>query len=558
MKRFSTALISIVLVFCATFSLSACNTKQTDKISTDPKELNVKIYSGGYGTTYISELEKKFEALYEEEGYKINILAPRNDLTSTNVYQDIYSDSGVDVYFATGTNARDAVAGSYGVCFADVTESVLNAKPIKFDGTEEETTVKSKINTEIVDDLIAYDGKYYALPYATSAGGIAVNKKILDEYELELPKTSDELFGAARVIMEHAAQDLSAFPFTYSTSGNYYFSSLMFYWMIQYGGKDEYDRFWSMLNADGSEMGLDAYKVFDTDSVREMFTALYEFYDYNMAAPGSTSQDFTGAQAQIMRGKAVFYSVGDFMFNEEYNRFPNNRNDITFIKTPVISALGRKLFGSGGGNSYNFSDEKSEQLLRAIIDGADEGKEIAEIKTAVDTEFSANISADDILEVCKARGFYTNNMGAHAFISEKSDKKDIAALFLRMCASEDGGALFARESRTGSPFAPAAGADSEYEWVRSARAIPNEKYAEPFTFRVSGYREKLGLTGYFPPLGSFPPNNLLEDRVTVYNDTTYAVVKERSVYADAAKTKVDSLVDEAKRNLETGIWKPVA
>ena len=347
MKRISTVLMCIVLGVCAAFTLGGCNAAK-DNIVSDPKVLNVKIYRGGYGTTYISKLKEKFETLYADEGYELNILAPDPDMVATNVYQSIYSDSGIDVYFSTGTNARDAVAGSYGVCFADITESVLNKAPIKFDGTEESGTVLGKLNADMVNATISHDGKYYAIPYAEGLGGLAVNKKVLDRFELELPKTSEELFAIAHEIMKHANEE-SVRPFTYSTSGNYYFSSLICYWMKQYGGTEEYEQFWSMQNADGSDMGLESYKVFDTDAVREMFAALYEFYDQAMAAPGSLAQNFMSAQAQIMEGNAVFYSVGDWMFNEEVADFSDKLNDITFIKVPVISALGTKLFGTGGG-----------------------------------------------------------------------------------------------------------------------------------------------------------------------------------------------------------------
>lgn len=524
-----------------------------ENITADPTTLNVRIFKGGRGTTYMDALKEKFETLYEKEGYKINVLAPRSDLSSTNVYQDVYSNSGVDVYFAENIVARSMVTGEYGQSAADITESVLKQKPIKFDGTEEEKTVSEKIDLSTFEAKIEYNGKYYGIPYASSISGLIVNKKVLDGYNLQLPKTSNELFDTAHAIMKHAKKDF-VYPFTYSTSNNMYINGITFAWMAQYD-KEEYNQFFSMLNEDGTEMEKESYKVFGTDAVKATMTSLYEYYDYNMAAFGCNAQDYTSAQAQIMRGEAVFYAGGDYFFNEEYNRFPNNRNDIAYIKMPVISALGTKLFGSG--TDYNFDDAKCEKVLRAIIDGADENKEAAQIRADLAATYG-EIDEKDVLEVCTARGVAKDSSsGSVALISEKSTKKDLAALFLRFCASTDAGTVFAQETNSNSPFALGAHTDSEYGFVSEVSNAYANRYFNRVTTDLKGYRERLDLTIYFPQMSSNYLNSIVADKVPYSTIKRLPWKKIKRSMQTAAEKRVQALVKDAKDNLDAERWAPL-
>ena len=87
---------------------------------------------------------------------------------------------------------------------------------------------------------------------------------------------------------------------------------------------------------------------------------------------------------------------------------------------------------------------------------SDEGKEVNEIKAAIVSEFSYNLSEESILTVCKARGVY-NNRGVetgNAYLAKGiSDiHKDIASKFLRMLASDDFSKMYFSTSRCFSPY----------------------------------------------------------------------------------------------------------
>ncbi len=557
MKKRFLSIISAVLVFItALVSLTACGKDPSPGIVDDENTINVRIRNAGYGKTYVEELAKQFNKTFESQGYKVNVLPPREDLNGENVLRNIYSDSGIDVYFTDLLTAENLAAHKdYGQSAADITDSVWNKKPIKADGTEEELTVAEKL-AYTDTDLLKYGGKVYGLPYSSSFGVLAVNKKVLNSYGLELPRTTDEMFYCFDKIMEKAL-DTGVFPVTYSLNSNNYTMATLNPWIAQYNGVEEYNSFWSFQDFDGNDLGKDSYKVFQYDSVRVALEVMYRFADYNIAAYGSGSQEFKAAQAQLMKGTAVFYSVGDWMFNEEYYGFPDNRNDVTCINAPMVSALGKKLFGSG--TKYGLDDEKADDVFSCIIKHCDEALTAEQIKPLVDNELSVNIDVNDVTVVCERRGIVRGSTFPGLIISEKSKKKDISALFLRFCASNDGGKIFTVEARTTSPYSRGEKIESEYEWVKAQSVIASNPYYKEIVSTDSGwgYRTKLGVYGIFPSPcmeNAVILIDILKEKITKFSDDTLKIIKDDSIYKNAAAAKIAYMTDAARTQLETGKW----
>ena len=554
-KRWILKAVALLLAAATVFSASACGGKG-ENISSDENTLNVKIRSAGYGTTYIQKLKERFEKTFAEEGYKINILAPDADLVSTNLYRDIYSDSGIDLYYTSDVTAQDGVAGEFGGLFEDISD-VFSKPAVKFDGTEESETIVSKLDEGLYNSFM-YEGKYYMMPFAYGTNGFAVNKKVLDDYGIDIPRTTNEMFAAADVIMKDAS-DTAVYPFTYSLSGNFYYTGAVAQWMAQYGGMKEFKEFtsFSVDNGDGTftDMTEDCYEVFATDSVYEMFKVLFKMYDPNMAALGSGQQDINGAQAQIMKGTAVFYSVGDYFLNEERKRFEKYVDDVTFMNVPVISALGVKLFGKD--SAYGFDDDKCDKILSAVIEHTDAGKSAEEIKALVDGEYSASLDILDVQTVMERRGYFRASTNAAIVISAKSTKKELAKTFLRFAASREAGELFAEEAFTASPWAKDVFTDSDNEYLRSVAAILAHPTAQPYLTESTGYKKKMGLSGLFPAgTREIMTVDIYEKTITKYDDNLNIIATDE-VYARAAKEFADNIYAKSKEAVEKGQWKPL-
>ncbi|MBQ7368616.1 MAG: extracellular solute-binding protein [Clostridia bacterium] len=532
--------------------LSACGGRGSEgeeSVVADGKTVNVRISKAGYGTNYIYKMKEKFEQTYADEGYKINVLVPLSGLGETYPYQQIYSDAGIDLFFV-GQEFTKSYFDEYGMVFADISETVFAQSPIKFDGTTEDCTVASKI-----DDLQyanTYEGKYYGLPYALTVEGLAVNTRVLGEFDLEIPRTTNELFACVEAIMSEV-NETGVYPFTYYMNSGQNVSMYHNAWLAQMRGYDGMKEFWSMQDAKTGENLEKPYEVFDED-FEKILTEFIRIMDYNTAAYGATTQDFKTSQNQFMQGDAVFYPIGDWAYNEEKIRNESKLDDVTIVRFPVISALGTKMFGEG--TKYGYTAEKCEQILCTVIDGVDANKEAATIKAEADAALSVSLDEADVLELCKRVALISGNSDpVSAVISAKSEVQDIAALFLRMCASDDGASLIAHETLTANPFDRDALFDYDSAWHQSTSKRLANRYMKQTPRLASGYRRQLGLTAFTPYTGDRTGTKVLELELTRYDDYKLTPVKDVSIYATAAKTLAETIYTNAKNAWENGQWK---
>ena len=554
--------LSMVMATVMAGGLSACF-GGGDEINTDSTVLNVKIRKAGYGTEYIEVVADAFEEAFKDKGYEINVLAPREDLTGTTVLRDIWSNSGIDVYFTSDLEARTGVTGEFGQMISNMTDNIYKKPAIKLDGTEETETIEAKLAGYDFPSTI-YNDQYYGMPFALGFGGLAVNKKVLDQFELELPRTTNELWHCAKVIMEQAkAGETKARPFTYALSDNNYAMSLVNPWLGQYEGYDSFNEFWSFQkkveNEDGTvtytDMTTDAYEVFHKQGVYELYEATYQMYDWQMSAAGSGSHDLSSAQAKIMKGEAVFYSVGDWMFNEEAKKFPKYLNDVTFINIPMLSSVGTLVFGDNG-----FDAATCEQILTSIIKYADQHMAAETIKSTVESELSVTLDLEDVVSICERRGYVKDSSGAMAIISQKSEKKELAETFLRFCASTEVATLMSKSMQTGSPFAVGVNNDSQYPYLQATSKIAANPYFKQLISVNQGYRARLGPAGMFPSEGDIFVNKIYDAQITTY-DASLNRTGSDELYKNAAYKTVERIYNDAKTNIEKGLannggWKP--
>lgn len=550
MKKFLALFLSVFMLITVWLTTSGCASK--DGIIDDKNTLNIRIRKAGYGTTYISALADQFEKTFESQGYKVNILPAQEDLVSDKVGREIYSGSKIDLFFADSFLPEFLEEGDYGIIGSDLTESVWSKKAIKFDGTEEEQTIAEKLSVFDTQGWF-YNSKIRGLPYACSIGGLAVNTKVLEDYGLETPRTTDELFQCAEEIMKHAAED-EIYPFTYAFQDNLYINRVAAPWIAQYNGIEEFNEFFSWSKADGTAMGADSYKVFGYESVRKMLEVVYQFYDWRMMSFGSDSHDVSAAQGQIMKGEAVFYAVGDWMFQEECAKYPQYLNDVTLIPAPMISALGEKMFGEG--SSYGFNKEKADDVLSLISKYAMQGKLAADIKPLVDEELSVNIALDDVVTVCERRGMVSNSMNIGVIVNANSEKQELAATFMRFIASTEAGTLFAKEAKTQSPFSFKEEMPSTEPWFDGVESILSNPYYKQLRNSQNGFKADCGITSYFPTLNHIFVIDINEDNISKY-DKDLKIIASNDVYKTAANALCDKMMTDAKAKLDNGDWKPV-
>ncbi len=558
-KRIAVSALALLTVGAA---FPACGPKKGSEPVKDPKTINVKLLTAGYGTSWLQELEAKFEAAYEAEGYQVNILAPSSDVRGTTVLSELamgYDTMSIDLY-VTG-DIQSAAVGTQndykkGTALVEETEElVYNQKPIRFDRTEEDVKVKDKLSgnmNEWLQDLTSYnsDKKYYGVPYVASSAGLVVNTKKLAKYGYtEAPRTSQEIIDMGTDIYlgndangNKGSDQTDVYPFTYfnnpNNAGGYGIT-----WMYSMIAQYDYETFMQLLEwtkAEGDtrvEMELDGYKVYQHDAVKQALEFMYFVYDPILASSGSTNQTMDAGQASIMKsGGAVFMANGDWMLNEVRLSYKNTLGDIDFVNYPVNSYIGKEEFGKG--SALNLSDADADKLLSYIIKLVDENKEISAIIEDVKTNKNYDVSEASVKRVAEARGLnYSRGIESQCFIPKGSTKKDIAALFLRMMASDDAAELFAKEANGTSAFAKGVNQYTTHNFVKHASEIAVNRYAKPYRWFTGGLRKRMMKGSMFCEGGSDILTKIYLARGNTMFSTEASELlkgKDFSVYTDAA------------------------
>ena len=556
-KAAKVATVCMALAMASSMVLSTAACQATEELIKDGKTINVKIYSAGYGTDYIYALQEKFEAAFADEGYKLNIFTPLAGFSNEKVLQDIASGAGADVYFSTMVTEELLKQEAYQNTIADVTELVYSQKPIGFNGEE----IGDKTIKQIMDeDTYGYcdyklsDGTHISIPYQQGCRGLAVNLSVLAKYNLEVPKTSKEFFHCYDVIMAQAA-DTGVFPITHVGKSNNYPCSFTNGWLAQYEGYDWYQKYFTFENDDGSNMTDEQImEMYDAEGISVMLENMYHALDQNCGTYGSRSQDETKALAKLFNGSCAFMMHGDFLLAQTYYDYNDaQRANLAFVNVPVLSELGVKVFGSG--TSYNKSEADCDKILRAIIDEVDLNKDLAAIKSTVDAKFSMDFNINDIARIAEARGLvYTESIHGGIYINARSEIKDIAALLVRFCASEEAGELMSAKMYSSNPFCKTYD-KNRYEWVNSARAIMSNRYMNGLDPTARGYKAELAATKdtefskIFPYTGTYVNTKIIANNVTMYDAQTLVKKGTEQLYATAAQTMADAIYNDAANRL---------
>lgn len=474
-------------------------------IVTDPKTINVRLYKRGFGDEFIYELRDKFEALYANEGYKMNVLTPSPDNGGAAMVQEMYSDKsgGVDLYII-GDVTPNMVSelGEYGEVATDIEELVYNKPSIDYSGVEGKT-VKELINPDLEQFLRADNGKMYGFAWAQASAGLVVNIQKLKRYGInELPRTSKEFLADCRTIYEKTSDGkTTTLPLTY-TIGNTGYSDCAFYQWFAQLGIDKFNEFvrFQTKDGDGWKDMTSITALFEDEDLYESILEAYRFMDPYLAAKGSITQDLDQAQQKMvdngLPNDAVFMFNGDWFLNEIKQNFPTTLDQFNFINVPVISKVGKNVFCK---EPYNKNEEEADALLSYTCKLIDENKSTTDIKADLKTNKGIEISDADLKVICDARGLsYARGPEHLAFIPKKTEKQEIAALALRMMASNDYARTFMTTSNCSTPYATDIKDLSDNTFVNQARDICTNQYFRGVRAYIRGKRASVQMNTFFP------------------------------------------------------------
>ncbi len=429
MKKTICCLMALLTVG-STVGFAACGGGVGGGKGNDSGTLQIQVMDKGYGYKWLEDLAAEFKKDHPEADVKIT---PAYDST---VYETEMKSgrATTDLYFSTDSMMKYqynpiTIGGTKYDCLFESLSDVYAATP-----AGESKTIGDKMNAQFKEyfTVTRTDGtqNVYAFPFATGATGIVINNDVW-EASWKMPNTTDELFALCNTI-----KGAGKTPFIHSLGSTYY-NYLWETFAMQYESRETMNKFWDGYAPNGEQysnkiMTYDGFK--QANLVMETFLKPsngYQHEDSNEILFANAQTNFLNASQKI----AMMYN-GDWILNESKKSGGSGSENVSFMKTPVISALGTKL---------GITDAE----LSAIIDYVDGTTTTAPTFTST----AGKTNEEVIAAVRDSRNVTVANGCFHAaFIPVYSNAKDLAKDFLKLMASDKGLKIYAQSFGYTLPF----------------------------------------------------------------------------------------------------------
>ena len=170
-------------------------------------------------------------------------------------------------------------------------------------------------------------GKFYAVPESVTAIQFFYNKRLFDQYGLQVPKTVEELFAVSDALKSHAVA-----PFAVTGTFNYYMQMYMDYLLLRHSDAQ------GVINAIGGKTvpAADRTTFAKLTGVNEAAKDLEHMVKGGYFMNGFRSTDFTAAQLAFFQGKAGMILMGSWLSSEMSDSIPSGFELGTF-PFPTVS-----------------------------------------------------------------------------------------------------------------------------------------------------------------------------------------------------------------------------
>lgn len=421
--------VAIVVVSC----ISLFTRRGSDGIE---GELNVKVFQGGFGTDYLTNVTEEMER--QNPNLTINVTPDPlrdkilGDLTASRDLQKY------DIYFVDFSMAFDFAKTPYYIpeeehFLVDITD-VYNYK-----WAGEERSIGEKMQ-ESFREYLKIDDSYYFISWGVCAYGLLYNTEYISDEEL--PNTTDELIELAKKLKN--VDNIT--PIVFSGKEDYW-NQAFYSWWAQYEGLDEFNNFFE--GKVNGEYSSDVLRQTGRLKSYEVCEALL-YYPNELIDQKSTGYEYIEAQNEFLNGNAAIMSNGTWLENEMSKIFSDGfPYEIDMMKMPVISAITEKC------NSLDGGDEELSALITAI-DNNDKSL----------TGEGYSVTQEDYDRVYRARNaMYLGGECNFAMIPSTGKNPELAKELLKFMYSDEGIRLYT-EACSGSML-PVTGYDfSENEVVK--------------------------------------------------------------------------------------------
>lgn len=356
MKK-STIYLSLPFVLLST-ALASCGQKQDDLT-----QLNVVVYSAGWGDEWIKDVVAKWEE--KNPGYKVDLTAKYevNNLISKRLASSKNTD---DLYISTSSSWKTYAATNKFMALDDLMEEEI-------DGVKFIDKVSSEYRSDLYFTSANGEKHVYRLPWTNGIGGIYYNAKMFEANGWEVPSTTDELLNLVKNIVSNPVavegdETTAVKPFVFSGTNTDYFDYGIFNWWMQLAGYDAVKEFYN----------YDKLENFDSNNSNSPYHALKEVVSYwrelfaskDNYVSGSLSFSKDQAQNSFFNGRAAMMFNGDWLYNETLNLGSNSNFEVKLMKTPKFSNAKEEDVGYVIGSDQYIAvpaTSKKKELAKSFI-----------------------------------------------------------------------------------------------------------------------------------------------------------------------------------------------
>lgn len=273
-------------------------------------QVDAEYFSGGYGTDFLSYLDNIFEKLHP--GAKVNAHFIQRE--QEQLQPRFIAGSPPDVIYNGGAgdlNVASLVADGQLLDLAPV----LNAPSLDTPGrTVKDTLVPGSQQNGI------YSGKQYAIQFVSYYYGIWYSSSLFKKKGWTYPDSWDKMIAFCQDLKKAGMN-----PWTYQGKYPSYMNALLDAMIFHQGGWD------AILKIDNLEPN--AWKQ---PAVKNAVEAIYQLVANDFFMPGTAGLTHTEAQAEWLKGNAVFIPCGTWLEREMLKLIPDGF-DMVVQPIPTLS-----------------------------------------------------------------------------------------------------------------------------------------------------------------------------------------------------------------------------
>ena len=414
-----------------------------NEVPDSEQTLQIFVSDQGFGTNWA----KKIVELFKEQDWvkaeypQLEIIVNSND-QNTYVQTQLNAGKSANTFDLLFGNLLQDYNGSSEIL--DLTDPVYNQKV-----PGEEILYKDKISQTTRDSYAYYNlndadaqAQYYQTPWQGGMTGILYNADLLAEYEIEVPRTTDELIAACKKMTALNADkgDGKKYAIIQSKEAPYWDMYLYPQLWAQYDTAAGVNKFYSGKDSEGATSRNIFTEYQGRVEALEVFYDLFKYSEGNIH-PYSFTQTFMVSQAAYLDGAAVFHVNGNY-FDEEMKEDVATRKangakiyNIKMMKNPIISDLVEEsVCASIAGENGGTADQELSALVKAIDKAIGEEKTKADIALEGEGYKVDQAAMDRIIEARFTLGGSGGSTGA--VIPSYATGKEVAIDFLRFMATD--------------------------------------------------------------------------------------------------------------------------